>query len=521
MRRFDAAALRKGFRCAQAIICLLALCMLGGCAEPLRERRPPELPLEDEISIRWEAPKADYIADRTMQAVLHYLTEEGMQMRTYVQTVTVRGGQHEAEAVLRALLGNSAPQGVRALSPDIQLAEIAHPVVVAEHIGTVYLTAGARLLSPKDFFAARMVIVNTLTELSDISYVNILVEGREEGIDLANTIPCGTLTRLASGELDSPWRQLELQQEQQGNQGFTKLVTIYTPAPGGKFLLPQVRTATFDDAKAETLALGVLMELSKGGLGRPDTPVFPDLTQYLSGAPELLQQVNESARVLRLNFRQDLQHALTQSGVSKGMLCGALTKSLVPFIPYIKGVQIRLGADAVIELTAEETLDGQSIVLPGDIWTPELFDEVVGAFAYIALPTQGEGGLVRCSRPVQATSRWSPRTLLQTLAQGAQPSDIRTDVIPAIPHGASAEDVLAIHLQGDMALVNLSQRFADVCAQLEGNAERDTVYAIVNTLTENRQVRRVAFFVEGQQVKSLTGQLEMRGFFLRNPGLMQ
>lgn len=520
MRRSDAAALRNGFRCVQAAICFLLLCVLGGCAEPLRERQPPELPLADEIAIRWEAPLVDYVADRTMQAVLHYLTEDGMQMRTYVHTVTVRGGQHEAEAVLRALLTSPAPQGARALSSDIKLAEIAHPVVVAEHVGTVYLTAGARLLSPKDFFAARMVIVNTLTELSDISYVNILVEGREEGIDLANTIPCGTLTRLASGELDSPWRQLEMQQEQQGNQGFTKLVTLYTPAPGGKYLLPQVRTAAFADARAETLALGVLTELSKGGLGRSDTPVFPDLTQYLAGPPELLQQVNESTRVLRLNFRQDVQQALAQNGVSKGMLCGALTKSLVPFIPYIKGVQIRLGADAVMELTAEETLNGQPIALPGDIWTPELFDEVVGAFAYIALPIQG-GGLARCSRPVQATSRWSPRTLLQTLAQGVQPSDVRGDVVPAIPPGASAEDVLAIHLQGDMALINLSGAFADACAALEGNAERDTVYAIVNTLTENRQVRRVAFFVEGKQVKSLTGQLEMRGFFLRNPGLMQ
>ena len=39
-------------------------------------------------------------------------------------------------------------------------------------------------------------------------------------------------------------------------------------------------------------------------------------------------------------------------------------------------------------------------------------------------------------------------------------------------------------------------------------------------MTELSQVRRVCFFVNGAQVESLAGSMEMRGYFVRNPGII-
>ena len=46
------------------------------------------------------------------------------------------------------------------------------------------------------------------------------------------------------------------------------------------------------------------------------------------------------------------------------------------------------------------------------------------------------------------------------------------------------------------------------------------MYAIVNTLTEGTEIRQVRFFFEGEQRETLAGGLEMRGAFMRNPGMV-
>lgn len=507
----------KSVRCAA---CLLLAALLGGCVDPLQERAPSES-APKEITVEAGAPRADFIADRQIEAVLHYLSADGTQLRAQVATVTVRGGESEAEAVLRVLIGDAPPQGLRAPVPGGALHNAAHPVVVAGDVATVMLSPAARMLTAKELFAARMAITNTLTELSYISYVNVLVEGMEEGVALGGNIPCGALTRQSAGDVDAAWRQLESQQEDIGQQGFSKLVTVYVPAPGGQFIIPQVRNITFADAQPATLIHGVLWELSKGAIGLANTPALPDLTRYLLREPEVLAQANSAVRVIRLNFYQELDEALAQCGVSKGMLCALLTQSISTFLPNVRGVQLHIGVDTLTELGAADALDGRPISADIDMWSPDKFWNAVGAFCPIALPNQSGTRLVRVERPVRAVERWQPRTLLKQMLSGPQPADARQDLAAAMPQGVTGEDFLAISLQDGMALVNLSSRFAEACKGLSEQEERNAVYAVVNMLTEFSQVRRVAFFVEGEQVRSLAGGLELRGTFMRNPGLFE
>ena len=77
-----------------------------------------------------------------------------------------------------------------------------------------------------------------------------------------------------------------------------------------------------------------------------------------------------------------------------------------------------------------------------------------------------------------------------------------------------------MHAGEETIAVNLSGRFRDALAALAPAQERAAVYAMVNTLTEDTRASRVAFFFEGEQVQTLAGGLEMRGTFLRNPGMV-
>ena len=90
-----------------------------------------------------------------------------------------------------------------------------------------------------------------------------------------------------------------------------------------------------------------------------------------------------------------------------------------------------------------------------------------------------------------------------------------------------AEDIRRVFIQNDIAYMNVSQNFADVCGQMEARAEAKLVYAIVNTLTDFKDVNTVQFLVEGEVVEHFGSEVaegELRiylgGPLMRNVGLV-
>ena len=90
----------------------------------------------------------------------------------------------------------------------------------------------------------------------------------------------------------------------------------------------------------------------------------------------------------------------------------------------------------------------------------------------------------------------------------------------ALPEGLSEADILAVYEGADVIAVNLSGAFRSAMEKLSEQQERMAVYAMVNTLTEGENASKVQFFFEGEQVETLAGALEMRGAFVRNPGMV-
>ena len=80
--------------------------------------------------------------------------------------------------------------------------------------------------------------------------------------------------------------------------------------------------------------------------------------------------------------------------------------------------------------------------------------------------------------------------------------------------------MLAVYEGLDVIAVDLSESFGRVIASLSPEEERAAVYAMVNTLTEGARSSEVQFSFEGEQVGTLAGALDMRGSFVRNPGMV-
>lgn len=128
--------------------------------------------------------------------------------------------------------------------------------------------------------------------------------------------------------------------------------------------------------------------------------------------------------------------------------------------------------------------------------------------------------LAGVNRPVPLKQSLQPRALIRQLLEGPQRADAKEGLTGAFPEGLSDADVIGLQIVDDVMLINVSQTFADACAQLTAQQERNVIYTIVNTMTELSQVRRVCFFVNGKQVEALAGTMEMRGYFVRNPGII-
>jgi germination protein M len=90
------------------------------------------------------------------------------------------------------------------------------------------------------------------------------------------------------------------------------------------------------------------------------------------------------------------------------------------------------------------------------------------------------------------------------------------EVRAILPQGLELEEPPVF--QDGVVILNFNQEFRSF---LEGDASvvQLGLYSVVNALTEIRQVERVKFLVEGDEVDIKKGNLDMKALFHRNPNL--
>ena len=497
-------------RILSALVCLSCALCLGGCAAQIEERA-----IEDLAQAAWQAvpqaPQQDTAAAEEVDVVLYFLDEEGMELVPVSRRISMEPGVSRAMAALLALCEGPA-EGERAYWPQTGTLNASRGFELSGGVATVNLPSRLRALSPEELFAVRMAIAHTLTEFSEVSYVNVLVGGREEGFDLAATMPVGALSRMEDLEVSSRYLRLDEQRQSVQDAGVSRLTTLYFPSEDGRWILPEVRSVRYAAMEPIEYLYTILEELGNG----TDNPLgmdVPEPMKYIEEMPEIVRTEDGAYRAIEIRLSAAIDDALRDEGLTRGIYLAMLTDTLMGFVPGMDGVQVFIGGEKVTGLGAEDTPDGNEIVFAQPLAVRDDFAGYVGAPGVVYLPARDHEKLeaVDCVFPQE--KQLDARQRLWQLTQ-------QLEMIGAIGDGLQMSDILAIGTDARCISLNLSERYAQALAGLTAAQERAAVYAIVNTLTEGGGAERVRFYFEGEQRAQLAGGLEMRGEFLRNPGMV-
>ena len=416
---------------------------------------------------------------------LYLLSPNGERLVPVSTEVTMRAGESLAQAALTALLAGAKLERTDASWP--MSGEGRAPTLsVSAGIATVNLPAKYRALEPQTLFAVRQAVADTLGSLSGVTSVNVLVGGREEGLDLGATTPVGTLTRV--DDLDVQGRYKRLDEQRLSGAGYTRLTTLFFPSADGMLLLPAVRTLSYDAGAAPIDCLYTVLE-ALGSVAADALMMrhVPEPMGYIAEMPEIVR-MEGGEQAIEIRFSGELTRALADAELPLGVYLGMLTRTLMGVVPGVDGVHVLIDDRAVSALGEADTPDGSTVSFQNELMESDDFLSV------------------RCVMREREQNR--PRAQLETLFSRWNEEN------------ASAGDILAASVEAENVVVNLSARFGSWLQTLEADAARERVYAMVNTLTQGRRQQGVIFFFDGKQIDELSGGLCMRGRLLRNPGMV-
>ncbi|MBE0600773.1 MAG: GerMN domain-containing protein, partial [Firmicutes bacterium] len=189
----------------------LALCtalILSACVNsgvPTSDGRLYSLP---EASLALNAPVGDAMLEYTQTAMFYLPRHDGVRLIAVTDTIPLSEGRLVAESIVRLLLEQPGSSIASPLGGDVKLSLFgANPVEVSGDVATVNLSASALQLDRKTLCLVSHAITNTLTEIDSIQYVNTLVADKSLALDLAGTLPQGSLTRSMGEDFGALYEQ--------------------------------------------------------------------------------------------------------------------------------------------------------------------------------------------------------------------------------------------------------------------------------------------------------------------------
>lgn len=471
---------------------LLSMPLLSGCSSMVSERAMEDISALT-IEAGAEVPMEDKFADETRRVTLYTLSDKRETLVPVVRTITCAGGKSVAQAALDALMDELKLEEVAAGKPAT--------LALSSGVATVNLPARYRVLEPQVLFAVRQAVTNTLGGLSGISYCQVLVGGREEGLDLGATTPVGTLTRAADLDVRALYNRLD--DQRLAGTGYTRLMTLYVPTADGRWLLPAVRTVAFSAGAAPIDCLYAALE--QLGSMAPDSTTAQDMPapmDYIEEMPDILKEGSET--VIEIRFNGELTRALADSGLTPGIYAGMLTHTLMGIVPGADGIRLIVEGKEIGGFASEDMPSGQAMQLESSLAVYADFAGMIGAPVTL-YRGNGEGGLIRSTAVLASSEAENPRVVLEAWME---------------QNGYAKSDVLAVSTDEKNVIVHLSASLGKALEGMDDVQVRTAVYAMVNTLTQGRAQQGVIFFFDGKQLGELAGGLSMRGRLVRNPGMV-
>lgn len=502
------------------ILCIF----LAGCttaapvSKPARLTLPPPQPET--------APAGDALQEFAETVQLHVPDSLGSQLTVISEKILMPQNRHPADETVRKLLsftGNDAAQPLSQETP-LQLAT-GTMVEISGDVATVDLAATALMLDARKLYFVSRAIANTLTQWGDIRYVNILVLGRQHGIDTASAFPGGCFQQTRNDDVTALWENAVAQAasaaESAQDKRFSSVAALYFPAAAGRGILAEARSLSFQGQTPVQMASALIGALSLGAQTLPGVPAVPDLTRLLAEAPALHTLPGSDQRVITLRFLDDTNEALISAGIPRSVMMAALTCTLTTFIPGIAGIRVHIGSEAIQAVVPAGIYAGagDTILFEDGVMRRSDFAAFILTYSALYLANSA-GGLTKTLRPIPYQQVYNARYLLNQLMEGPQVCDSVQALSAALPEGLKDADILGIARDKDRLLVNLSGALLEKSKGMNALQEKLMVYSIVNTLTAMRGVRRVSFFINGEQPDTFAGSLYLPGEFLYNPEIV-
>ena len=509
-------------RVLTCLVCVLCI-LLSGCsgAVPLsRSSAPTLLPVEQ----RFSAPAQDSTQQYAQTVFLCLPSAADGQLAMLPERILLPQDHHPGEATLSKLFSFRGDERARPLPGDVQLKLYPeNGLEISGDIATVNLGADAQLLSSQDLYTVSRAIANTLTQWHDLRYVNILIAGQQAGIDAQRSIPLGSLQATRNEDAPALWDSLfaRVKLEKPENQRFSSLCTLYFPSAMGRGILAEARTVSFPGQTRRQMVTSLLSALSAGSQTLPQLPVVPDLQALLSVPPEIHTAADGDIWV-SLDFMAVANETFITAGIPRSIMLASLCQTLTTFVPGLLGVSVRIGNEQIEAIVPSGIYHGagEQILFSGGILRRIDFSSflLTDCTLYFA---NNSGGLIMVRRPVPYAFAYSRRYLLGQLMLGPQSFDGVQGAAPVFPESIVDKDLLGVAKEADTVLVNFSQSLVEACRGFSPDRERQLVYAMVNTLLQSSAVKRVRFYIQGEQPQSLAGSLFLPGDFLMNADIVQ
>ena len=496
-----------------SFLCLLCVCaLLTGCQS--RESIAAVQVTLPPVQQKRAAPTAD-AAKAYEQTVMMYLPSlDGARLIAVPQRVAVPAGQHMAKMLCDVLLAHPGTDSAAALGAGLRLRLAdGEPVEVSGNVVTVNLAASARNLTHEQLFTVGQALANTLCQFGDIQYVNVLVDGVQPGLNQSGTLPAGCYQMNMREDLATLWSRASAPLSPNRR---AYAASLYYPALSGKGILCEARTLAFVSTDLATLTQTLLDALSTEALTLPRAPRCPDFRMMLADTP--VMEEGEDGDVLVLRFRDTLNAALIDAGITRSVMMASLVYTFTSFLPNIKGMKVFIGDESISSLTPSGVYRsaGETITFPDGVMLRQDFDGFL--LTECALYFADENGrLTRTYRPVPCQDAYSGREMYRQLLQGPETFDSKTGLRSVLPKGLSEEDLLGVAYDNDVLMVNFSDRLLTLAQDMDGEAVEKMVYGLVDTFCCLPGVKRTAIFVAGRQPDTLGGSIYLPGDFMPSP----
>ena len=484
-----------------AVVIAAALAM-SGCAlrasapESADEIRLPEPSDEPENMILGES-----VSGASSEVTFYRAAGDFSGFTTYTQALRSEIGQSLPETAVNALLSSES----RAMA-DVRLLGLEYACGTA----TVNLSVDARnATSQQELLALEASIGNTLLGIDGVRGVNVLIGDRSEGLC---QLPVGVQTQPMTS-VTASYAQLQAERDrldQADAAPIERSALVYFPTASGQWLLPELRRVSASGGSFEA----ALIDALKAGPTEEETAIaaVPEGAELMADGP-VVETLPNGERVLTLNFSSTLANYLAFSGLEVWELAGSVTLTMCSFLPELDGVRIMMNGEPITMCAVGEAI----LQFPDGLMRRRDFAGRVGSVATLYLLDEGDE-LTGVECPVSMRSALSPKRLLTELL-GYANADGAAYRLP-VSVNLYSEDVLGVQVVGGVARVNLSANFYRSCQNLSPRAERDLVYAMVNTLCALDGIRAVRIYIEGAAADTLAGSVYLRSVLLPNPGLV-